>query len=180
MSKPLPFPGAPTIGFFYQVKTFQIAGMLKESGGKLGKIGEMYEILSHFMTHNEYPYFYLYSEVYKIYESKFLPFWNGFLPKLQEIQNADDAVINKHMDQIYGEGWKSSQSALENISALILFTKNNPIGKEKEQIHILSCILWSIYISVHNDSMFDELYRIFKKADKLHGHLIKGFDPQLN
>lgn len=167
MSHSKPFPGAPMAGFFFQIKTAQISQGLLGMPGKLGKLGKMYETLSQFLAHNEYPYFVLFTEVMEVYEKKHKPFWDGFLPGLIAIQNSDDeSLIYQYMENTYGEYWEKAQDPLTYISALLRFTKDNPTGNEKEEVYILSCILWSIYISVHDNSMFNELYQIFEKNKK--------------
>ena len=177
MSHSKPFPGAPTAGFFFQIKTAQISQGLLDMPGKLGKIGKMYKILSQFLVHNEYPYFVLFTEVMEVYEKKHRPFWDGFLPGLMAIQNSDDeSLIYQYMENTYGEYWEKAQDPLTYISALLRFTKDNPTGNEKEEIHTLSCILWSIYISVHDDSMFNELYQIFEKNEKTYMHSIQNLN----
>lgn len=182
MSNSKPFPGAPTKGFFFQIKTAEVAGKLSGMPGKIGKIGKMYGTLSRFLAHNEYPYFVLFTETMKVYETKHKPFWDGLLPSINKLQSSDNEVLlEQYMDRTYGPGWEKAEEGLAYISALLRFSKDNPTGVEVEEIHILSCLLWSIYISVHENSLFDELYGIFQRVEKVHGHSIKSnFNPTLN
>lgn len=178
--EPIAFPGAPIKGLFYQIKTLQISKKFSKFPGRAGKLGKIYGILSRFMSHNALPYFELFQSLQKIYGDKLYPFWTGFLPHLRELSEGDERVLDLHIEKMWGKHFRELDEAITWANGLAQFSKDNPTGDEIEEVAILSTILWAIYISQNEDSLFEEVFECFENAEKSFRHTIHNYDQMLD